>query len=70
MQRVPVTSSNCASVGYDATTRTLEVEFKHGGVYQYFDVPASEYEALLSAPSVGGCLDARIKKAGYRYKKV
>ncbi|MBS3974372.1 MAG: KTSC domain-containing protein [Actinobacteria bacterium] len=27
MQRIPVISSNCASVGYDPTTRTLEVNF-------------------------------------------
>lgn len=70
MQRIPVTSSTCVSVGYDATTRTLEVEFKRGGVYKYFDVPASEYAALLSASSIGGYLDAQIKKAGYRYEKL
>ena len=70
MQRTPVSSSNCASVGYDAATSTLEVEFKRGGIYQYFDVPASEHAALLTAPSVGGYLDARIKKAGYRYRKL
>ncbi|MBS3956205.1 MAG: KTSC domain-containing protein [Clostridiales bacterium] len=70
MLRTPVTSSNCVSVGYDATTWTLEVEFRHGGIYPYFDAPASECEALLSASSVGGCLDARIKKVGYRYRKL
>lgn len=70
MQRIPVTSGNCASVGYDVTTSILEVEFRRGGVYQYFDVPASEHAALLAASSVGGYLDAHIKKAGYRYKKL
>lgn len=70
MQRIPVASSNCASVGYDIATRILEVEFKRGGVYRYFDVPASEHAALIAAPSVGGYLDAHIKKAGYRYEKL
>lgn len=70
MRRIPVTSSNCASVGYDETTCTLEVEFKHGGVYRYFGVPASEHAALVATPSVGGYLDAHIKKAGYRYEKL
>ncbi len=70
MQRIPVTSSNCASVGYDATTSTREVEFKRGGVYRYFDVPASEHAAPVASLGIGGCLDARIKKAGYRYEKL
>lgn len=70
MERTQVTSSNVVSVGYDSTTSTCEVEFRHGGVYQYFDVPASEYAALLAAPSVGGYLDAHIKKAGYRYRRL
>lgn len=70
MQRTPVVSSNVVSVGYDRESRTLEVEFKHGVVYQYYDVPATEHAALLAAPSVGGYLDAHIKKAGYRYAKL
>lgn len=70
MKRVPVTSSNVASVGYDEATKTLEVEFKKGGIYQYFDVPASVHAGLLAAPSIGSYLDADIKKAGYRYKLV
>ena len=70
MQRIPVTSSNVESVGYDAATSTLEVEFRNGGVYQYFDVPASKHAGLLAASSVGGYLDAYIKKAGYRYRKL
>lgn len=39
MNRKSVTSSNIASIGYDETSETLEIEFKNGGVYQYFDVP-------------------------------
>lgn len=53
MNRTPVVSSNLASVGYDADSMTLEVEFLSGSVYQYFDVPASEFQQLLSAASVG-----------------
>jgi len=58
------------SVGYDAATSTLEVEFKHGAVYQYFGVPAAEHAALVRASSVGGYLDAHMKKAGYRYERL
>lgn len=53
MNRTPVVSSNLAAVGYDRASMTLEVEFLNGSVYQYFDVPAVEYEQLLSADSVG-----------------
>lgn len=70
MKRVPVISSNVASVGYDVGTHTLEVEFKEGGVYQYFDVPPAVHTGLLAAPSIGSFLNVNIKKAGYRYKQI
>ena len=40
IDRYPVESSNIVSAGYDAETRTLEVEFSNGGVYRYGDVPS------------------------------
>ena len=43
MNRSPVSSINVASVGYDGSTLTLEVEFLSGSVYQYFDVPNAVY---------------------------
>ena len=49
---------------------TLEVEFKTGAVYQYYDVPQSMYDGLMSADSHGRYLDAYIKKGGYRYSQV
>lgn len=69
MERTPVSSSNIASVGYDSTSATLEVEFKDGSVYQYFDVPAHEAEGLVNAGSVGSYLAAHIKGV-YRYARV
>lgn len=53
MELKPVNSSSLAAVGYDATTRTLVLEFKNGGTYAYFDVPPSRHRALLAAPSMG-----------------
>ena len=70
MERTSVESSNLASVGYDEISRTLEVEFKHGGIYQYFDVPISVYQELMAASSHGQYFDQNVKKAGYRYEKV
>jgi hypothetical protein len=40
-------------VGYDARARVLEVVFNTGGTYQYKEVPATEYERLMSADSIG-----------------
>ncbi|MDY0039484.1 MAG: KTSC domain-containing protein [Desulforhabdus sp.] len=66
MNRMPVVSSNLVSVGYDAESMTLEVEFQRGSVYQYFDVPVSEYDQLLSAASVGKYFCEFIRDC-YRY---
>lgn len=70
MERTYVNSSNIASIGYDASQMILEVEFNYGTVYQYFDVPQSVYEGLMSADSHGRYFDAYVKKAGYRYERI
>lgn len=70
MERKYVTSSNIASIGYDAEQMILEVEFNYGSIYRYFDVPESVYEGLMTADSHGKYLDAYVKKAGYRYEKL
>ena len=69
MTRIPVTSPNVDSVGYDAGTQTLEVEFKNGYVYQYFDVPETIYQGMISADSAGKFLIDNIKGV-YRYARV
>lgn len=63
MDRDPVSSSNLQSVGYDAESSTLEVEFHHGGIYQYYGVPESAYRALMSAGSVGSYFSRNIRGA-------
>lgn len=69
MDRQPVSSSNVASVGYDAGSALLEVEYKDGSIYQYFDVPQHHYEGLVGAGSVGSYLNQNIK-GSYRYSKL
>lgn len=70
MNRVSVTSTNLRSVGYDAATQTLEIEFKDSGIYQYTGVPPHRHTGLMSAASKGEYFDAHIKKGGYRYRKI
>lgn len=53
MDRTPCKSSQIASHGYDPATKTLEVEFKTGAVYQYADVPAEVAAGFSDCDSVG-----------------
>lgn len=69
MNRAPVESTNVASVGYDPSTMTLEVEFRNGSLYEYFDVPEREFQQLVSASSIGTYLNQNIKPF-YRYARI
>jgi hypothetical protein len=61
MKRIPVSSSNLRSVGYDKATQTLEIEFHSGGIYQYSSVPRSTYTGLMSASSHGSYFHIHIR---------
>lgn len=67
--RQRIDSSVIVSVGYDRNRRVLEVELVGGAVYQYLDVPAKEYMALLAAESQGRFYNQRIKPS-YEYRQV
>jgi hypothetical protein len=69
MNRIPVSSSNISTVGFDADTQTLEIEFTNGNIYQYFDVPVTVYEELMQAESKGKFLSTQIKGV-YRYARL
>ncbi len=69
MIRTQVGSSNIASIGYDQKTKTLEVEFLNGSIYQYFDVPQAVYEEFIRAESKGKYLAYQIK-GNYRYTRI
>ncbi|NEW79036.1 MAG: KTSC domain-containing protein [Gelidibacter sp.] len=68
IKRIPVASSNIASVGYDAVKMILEIEFHHGAVYQYVDVPQKVYEELMNSAAKGSYFMNEIKKK-YNYTK-
>lgn len=63
MEREMVSSSTVLSIGYEPTSSTLEVEFKNGGVYQYYNVPETIYQQLMASDSKGKFLHAYIKPA-------
>lgn len=68
MERVPVISSQLASVGYDPTAEILEIEFSTGAVYRYEAVPSSEYEALIAAESKGKQFNQAIR-GKFKYER-
>ena len=63
MERESVNSLSLASVGYDLGSETLEIEFKNGGIYHYYNVPAFMHERLMAADSRGKFFNAEIKEA-------
>src|SRR5947207_1956922 len=62
MRRHPLDSSSLASVGYDPRRHRLEVEFRTGHAYDYFDVRPSVYDELRQAPSAGRFFRSTIRK--------
>ena len=69
MNRIPVSSTNISSIGYDPQSATLEVEFTTGTVYQYFNVPEHLHQQFLNSSSHGQFLNEHIRY-NYRYQKV
>lgn len=63
MEREMVDSSTVLSIGYEPTSSTLEIEFKSGGVYQYYNVPEPIYQQLMTSDSKGKFMHAYIKPA-------
>lgn len=68
MNWIDTDSSNIARFAYDDTNRVLKIEFRNGGVYDYFDVPEHVFESMRSASSKGQYLAHQIK-GSYRYAR-
>lgn len=61
INRRRVESSAIESVGYSSEYRMLDVEFTHGQVYRYLNVPPGEYELMLASDSIGRYFNSFIK---------
>jgi YD repeat-containing protein len=53
MERKKVNSDKIRSVGYDASSQTLEVELSDGSIWQYTRVPPEVHRRFLAAPTMG-----------------
>jgi hypothetical protein len=63
-----VQSTDLAAVDYD-WSGTLTIAFHSGSVYEYYHVPPSEYNGLMSASSHGEYFHAYIKNR-YDYRRI
>lgn len=64
-----IESSNIVKTQYDTLTKKLIVEFKHGGSYEYENVPHQTYTQFRTAPSQGSFFTKNISKT-FKYKKI
>ena len=69
MEWIPLNSTNLTAARYDESSNTLEVEFKGGKIYQYFDIPLQVFEGLIHSESHGQYLNEQIK-GHYRYARL
>lgn len=69
MKRISVKSSNIKSVGYDADTKIMEVEFSNSVIYQYADVSEKTHKSLMDAKSKGSYFHRSIRPT-FKYCKV
>lgn len=62
-------SGAITSVGYDRESSTLEIEFREGSVYRYFDVPEFLHQGMMLASSKGQFFNTRLNNR-YRWEAV
>lgn len=72
MKREVITgSSNILEIGYDKSSKRLQVKFSSGGIYDYFPVEEDKFNALMGSDSRGKYLNDEIKwAAGVSYNRV
>ena len=68
----PVVSSNVKSIGFDAGSKTVCVEFlsRPGTYYHYWPVEESDYDAIRNAPSIGAAVRQYLVKGSYNSRKL
>lgn len=59
--RLNVTSSNIKSIGYEAESRTLLVEFHTNAVYSYSPITEEAFNEFCNADSKGKYFNEKIK---------
>ena len=61
LERQSVKSFTLRSVGYDDSTKILEIEFHTGVVYQYSGVPPKVYADLMRSGEIGKYFSEKVR---------
>ncbi len=61
VERLSVKSRILRSVGYDDSTKILEIEFSSGYVYQYSGVPPKVYADLMRSDEIGKFFSEKVR---------
>jgi len=69
LERQSVKSVILSSVGYDESTKVLEIEFHSGLVYQYSGVPLKIYKDLMRSSEIGKYFSDKVRTQ-FRTKQV
>lgn len=69
MERQPVVSSQIASIGYDALSKMMQVEFKNGAIYEYSNVQPEVHRGFMASESKGKYLHSAIR-GHYQTKRI
>jgi hypothetical protein len=69
LERHAVKSVILRSVGYDDSTKILEIEFHSGLVYQYSGVPPKVYKDLMRSSEIGKYFSDKVRTQ-FRTKQV
>ena len=69
LERQSVKSVILSSVGYDESTKVLEIEFHSGIVYQYSGVPLKIYKDLMRSSEIGKYFSDKVRTQ-FRTKQV
>ena len=69
LERQPVKSRILRSLGYDESTKILEIEFQTGLVYQYAGVPLKVYRELLRSEEIGKYFTDKVRNR-FRTKQI
>jgi len=61
VERQPVKSRILRSVGYDDSTKILEIEFHTGLIYQYSGVPPKVFADLMHSEEIGKYFSEKVR---------
>ncbi len=69
LERQPVKSRILRSLGYNESTKILEIEFQTGLVYQYAGVPLKVYRELIRSEEIGKYFTDKVRNR-FRTKQI